>query len=177
MDDVKRILQNKDNSYKVLNIAEGSSKDEVKKSYRKLAIKIHPDRNTDPKASDAFIILKKAYEDLMEDRPKYTHTQNGPFHYRASSRENSNIYSQDELEQILKWYMYMSQDRGYSSTYGSFPGGFSSFSNGFGPFAHAFNSFHTSSSSRRPTPPPQIEISNRIAIILLVLLFLYSLLR
>ncbi|MDN5305230.1 MAG: curved DNA-binding protein [Fusobacteriaceae bacterium] len=42
-----------ENYYKILGVSESSSKDEIKKSYRKLVMKYHPDKNPDnPKAQE-----------------------------------------------------------------------------------------------------------------------------
>ena len=50
--------------YSVLNIASNATVDEIKKSFRKLALKYHPDKNTDDGASDNFRRVKLAHEVL-----------------------------------------------------------------------------------------------------------------
>jgi molecular chaperone DnaJ len=56
--------------YKVLGVAKGASEEEIKKAYRKLARKYHPDRNPDdPKAEEKFKEVQGAY-DVLSDSEK-----------------------------------------------------------------------------------------------------------
>ena len=50
--------------YQVLQIEEGSPASVVKKAYRRLAQKFHPDRNKEPGAEERFKLIKEAYEFL-----------------------------------------------------------------------------------------------------------------
>jgi molecular chaperone DnaJ len=53
--------------YEVLGVARGASAEEVKRSYRKLAVKFHPDKNPDdPHAEERFKELGEAYDVLMD---------------------------------------------------------------------------------------------------------------
>jgi len=53
--------------YEVLGVTRGASQDEVKRAYRKLAVKFHPDKNPDdPHAEEKFKELGEAYDVLMD---------------------------------------------------------------------------------------------------------------
>lgn len=56
------------NYYKILNISESATPDEIKKSYRKLALVYHPDR----KGGDVqmFLKIKNAYNILIDERKR-----------------------------------------------------------------------------------------------------------
>lgn len=51
---------------KLLNVSEATSADEIKRAYKKLAIKYHPDRSKEPGASDKFKVVSEAYGILLE---------------------------------------------------------------------------------------------------------------
>ena len=64
--------------YDVLGISKSAPKDEVKKSYRKLAMKYHPDRNPDnPEAEAKFKEASEAASILLDDEKKSRYDQLG----------------------------------------------------------------------------------------------------
>ena len=64
--------------YEVLGVNRDASEDEIKKSYRKLAMKHHPDRNPDnPKSEGLFKEAKEAYEVLSDARKRAAYDQYG----------------------------------------------------------------------------------------------------
>jgi molecular chaperone DnaJ len=71
-------LANKRDFYDILGVARNASDDEIKKSYRKLAMKYHPDRNPDSKeAEDKFKEAKEAYEMLSDPQKRAAYDQYG----------------------------------------------------------------------------------------------------
>jgi len=55
-----------ENLYNVLGVAPNASDDEIKKVYRSLAMRFHPDRNQAPGAEARFKSVTKAYEILAD---------------------------------------------------------------------------------------------------------------
>lgn len=59
--------QHRKDAYEILGVSRGSSADEIKSSYRKLAMKYHPDRNPgDTHAEEHFKEISQAYDILMD---------------------------------------------------------------------------------------------------------------
>ena len=64
--------------YDVLGLNRDASEEDIKKSYRKLAMKWHPDRNPDnPKAEEHFKEAKEAYEILSDGQKRAAYDQFG----------------------------------------------------------------------------------------------------
>jgi molecular chaperone DnaJ len=65
----------KDDFYGVLGIARNASSQEIKKAYRKLAMKYHPDRNTDNSdAEEKFKVIQEAYAVLSDEHNRKINT-------------------------------------------------------------------------------------------------------
>src|SRR5215471_5919191 len=64
--------------YEVLGIQKGASEEEIKKAYRKMALKFHPDKNPgDKTAEEAFKEVGEAYEVLNDAQKRAAYDQYG----------------------------------------------------------------------------------------------------
>lgn len=71
-------MEQKRDYYEVLGVSKTATPDEIKKAYRKLAIKYHPDRNPDNKeAEDKFKEAAEAYEVLSNEEKRQKYDQFG----------------------------------------------------------------------------------------------------
>ena len=138
--------------YETLGVSENASADEIKRAYRKLARKYHPDINKDPDAEEKFKEINAAYEVLSDPEKKRQYDQFGDqmfggqnFHDFAR-RQGANV----DLDEILR---------------NIFGGGFSGFggssqSGGFGGFSSGgFDGFEMGGMGM-----PDLDIHAKIAI-------------
>lgn len=71
-------MENKRDYYEVLGVSKTATADEIKKAYRKLAIKYHPDKNPGDKAAEEkFKEAAEAYEVLSNDEKRQKYDQFG----------------------------------------------------------------------------------------------------
>jgi DnaJ-class molecular chaperone len=66
-----------ENYYTVLGIEKKCSQDDIKKSYRKLALKWHPDKNKSPEADEMFKKIGEAYDILSDPEKRQVYDQYG----------------------------------------------------------------------------------------------------
>lgn len=73
--------------YEVLGVHRNASEEDIKKSYRKLALKYHPDRNPGDKAAEEkFKELGEAYEALSDPEKRALYDQYGPEAFAGAAR-------------------------------------------------------------------------------------------
>ena len=115
------MAENKRDYYEVLGVEKGASAEEIKKAYRKSAMKYHPDRNPgDKEAEEKFKELGEAYEVLSDDEKRSRYDQFG----------------------------FAGVDPNYGGGAGGYGGGFGGFGD-FGDLGDIFGSFFGGGTSRR----------------------------
>ena len=63
--------------YQILGISRTATPDDIKRSYRKLALRYHPDKNKSPEAEEKFKLIAEAYEVLSDKKKRDIYDQFG----------------------------------------------------------------------------------------------------
>lgn len=97
--------------YEILNLPEGATKAQIKKSYRKLVKLYHPDVTDDPNAHEKYLEINQAYEALLDPKPKYKASSAGPSstahkwnRYKRESRKRHEQRQAKKAQEIELFY-------------------------------------------------------------------------
>ena len=130
--------------YNILGVQETASKDDIKKAYRSLSLKLHPDRNPNNlEAVSKFQKINEAYETLGDDQKKeeYDMMNKNPFfkmaHHGGGQNMSMPFQDMDDVFSAL-----------FGNVLGSMPGGMA-FGGPGGPKIHVFRG---GPQFQKPTP-------------------------
>ncbi len=101
--------------YEVLGVQRDASLDDIKKAYRELALKLHPDRNKTKEAEEQFKEVNEAYAVLSDEQKRRKYDMVGPERFGQSYSEEE-IFRNVNFDQIFR-------DLGININFG-FGGGF-----------------------------------------------------
>lgn len=83
--------------YEILGVAKTANEDELKKAYRKLALKFHPDKNHAPGADEVFKKVSQSYDCLTNAEKRKVYDQYGNEDPEQHYRHYTQHYHQEEF--------------------------------------------------------------------------------
>jgi DnaJ-class molecular chaperone len=149
--------------YSILGVSEKASKDEIKKAYRLLSLKHHPDKTSNIESHELFKKISEAYETLGDDqkRREYDGMKNNPFmrmnsHHNGGGNMHMNMNMNSDIDEMFQAFFGEGGFPGFPPG-GPFGGGM------FGPGTHGNIHVFTSGGGGHPfmrsiqKPPPIIK--------------------
>ncbi|KAJ1262566.1 hypothetical protein BS78_09G118700 [Paspalum vaginatum] len=84
-------IRKKKDYYAVLGLERRCSAEEIRKAYRRLSLKVHPDKNKAPGAEDAFKLVSKAFKCLSNDQSRRTYDLTGTIDDHEFNERHPNV--------------------------------------------------------------------------------------
>ena len=108
--------------YEILGISKNASAEDIKKAYRKQALKYHPDRNPgDPDAEKKFKEISEAYEVLSNEEKRQIYDRYGKDALQGAGAPGGQSYA--SMDEALRTFMGAFGGMGADSIFDSFFGG------------------------------------------------------
>jgi molecular chaperone DnaJ len=110
--------------YDILEIPRGSTADEIKKAYRKKALKYHPDKNPgDGEAERRFKEISEAYEVLSDDKKRQLYDRYGKEGVNRAGMQQGGGGGFSSMDEAMRTFMGAFGGMGGDSVFDSFFGG------------------------------------------------------
>lgn len=156
--------------YNILGVSRAASTEEIKKQYKKLAVKYHPDKNNDSGAHEKFLLVSEAYETLKDDALRQDYNRKNGIGVSSDSDRNAsqNYFSFGQTSQFpgsrfsyysqfvpSKYTQSASSTRSEEIPKANFRSGSSYFSSYFDSNVRAYSDAHQRSPRRAAPPDPR----------------------
>eukprot|EP00927_Polykrikos_kofoidii_P011398 TRINITY_DN1482_c0_g2_i1.p1 TRINITY_DN1482_c0_g2~~TRINITY_DN1482_c0_g2_i1.p1 ORF type:complete len:348 (+),score=92.24 TRINITY_DN1482_c0_g2_i1:179-1222(+) len=155
MKEVQTILRTKD-YYEILRVSKDASEDEIKKAYKKLALKLHPDKNKAPGAEEAFKKVSKAVQCLTDEEKKQVYDRYGD--EERVPQQHRRHYNDD----------FMDAQELFTSMF------FGGVSHGHGHGFRGGHGGHGEHGEARQAPPPRQQLTQVLAFIVIIIMMFTS---
>ncbi|XP_058076268.1 chaperone protein dnaJ 49 [Magnolia sinica] len=123
---IREIKKNKD-YYVILGVERSCSIEEIRKAYRKLSLKVHPDKNKAPGSEEAFKMVSKAFKCLSDEESRRQYDQTGlveEFEYnqqhnvRRRRRTTHDMFDENfDPDEIFRSFFFGSQPEVFRSAH------------------------------------------------------------
>lgn len=147
--------------YQILGVPKTANNEELKKAYRKLALKFHPDKNKEPGSEEKFKEISEAYEVLSDEEKRKIYDQFGEEGLKggpppsSSNGKNFGNFNFGGQNGSFKTFTFTNGD-----AFNTFSRAFGDEMEGLGDFANLFGGFNTSR-SRGGTHPNIFNFSSQ----------------
>lgn len=108
------------NHYDILGVSPDATADEIKRAYRKLAVKYHPDKNKEPNAHEIFIKIQNAYDVLGDEKKRKVYDEQifGYREYQQKQNQQQRSYHNTNKQQQYrdfrrKYQEYQQKQKNY----------------------------------------------------------------
>eukprot|EP00186_Timspurckia_oligopyrenoides_P004642 CAMPEP_0182449980 /NCGR_PEP_ID=MMETSP1172-20130603/38089_1 /TAXON_ID=708627 /ORGANISM="Timspurckia oligopyrenoides, Strain CCMP3278" /LENGTH=266 /DNA_ID=CAMNT_0024647427 /DNA_START=119 /DNA_END=919 /DNA_ORIENTATION=+ len=92
------------NFYDVLGVSKDASTAEIKRAYRLLVVRVHPDKSSDHNATEKFQQLQRVYETLADDEKRKLYDESGCV---WDDPDSENLFSGKSFEQLYSYFRSM----------------------------------------------------------------------
>jgi molecular chaperone DnaJ len=111
-------MADKRDYYEVLGLEKTADKKDIKKAYRKLAMKYHPDVSDDPESAERFKEVSEAYAVLSDEEKRNTYDQYG--HAGMSGFSQEDIFNNINFEDIFRGFGFGGSGGGFETIFDLF---------------------------------------------------------
>lgn len=94
LDGVQRVIRSSRSHYETLGVQQNASEEELKRSYRKLALRFHPDKNHAPGATEAFKAIGRAFAVLSNPERRRRYDEHGDDEQEACKPAQARTYTE-----------------------------------------------------------------------------------
>ncbi|XP_047332508.1 chaperone protein dnaJ 49-like [Impatiens glandulifera] len=121
---IVRELKKKKDYYEILGLEKNCTVEDIRKAYRKLSLKVHPDKNTAPGSEDCFKSVSKAFQCLSDEEARRKYDVVGseePVYERRAARRHQGYYEADiDAEEIFRNFFFGGMRTGNTTHFSTF---------------------------------------------------------